>query len=138
LKGEPIDYDHTIRFLGYAQDNPNVAENTFTSFTLCWEVLQTPVRAAAYSIKLFDQQGQGHGDRTTVHGTGRYNSALWRPGDRFCEDIDVMVKGPLQSGQALNVLLVLLDAKTSAVDWQATGPDGTPIKWPFIGQVVSP
>lgn len=138
LQGGPVAFDHTIRFLGYAQGDPRIYDNQFSAVTLCWDVLQAPTRPAAYAIKVFDKPGHTVAERTSVHGTGRYFSALWIPGNTFCEDIDLLVKGALEAGRTYDIALTLIDERTQAADWQATAADGTPIPVPFIGKVISP
>jgi hypothetical protein len=103
---------------------------------MCWEVLQSTERPAAFSIKLV-HDGQIIADRTSVHGMGRYLSVLWKTGDIFCDTVEIPISTPPQAGQVYDVLLVILDARTQAVDWQATAPDSTPIQYPFIAQVTA-
>jgi hypothetical protein len=136
LQGNPYDFEGTIRFLGYAQDSAILQGETYT-LTLCWEVLRATERPAAFSIKIV-RDGAIIADRTSVHGLGRYFSPLWQPGDRFCDAVDVPIQTPPQPGQTYDLLLVLLDARTQAVDWTATAMDGTPVQFPFIGQVHAP
>jgi len=134
LQGSPVDFEHTIRFLGYTQDSDILRGDSHT-IQLCWEVLQSTTRPAAFSIKLVNN-GQIIADRTSVHGMGRYISLLWKPGDIFCDNVEIPITIAPQPGQVYDILLVLLDARTQAVDWQATAPDGTPIQYPFIGKVT--
>jgi 4-amino-4-deoxy-L-arabinose transferase-like glycosyltransferase len=136
LMGQPADFEGMIRFLGYTQDSA-ILEGNLHPITLCWEVLEKPTRPAAFSVK-FVRDGNIVADRTSVHGMGRYDSGQWQPGDRWCDPVDVPITGTLEPGQTYDILLVLLDGKTGAVDWQATTMDGTPIQYPFIGQVTSP
>jgi hypothetical protein len=134
LQGNPVDFDHIIRFLGYTQDN-SILQGDSHTIRLCWEVLQTTTRPAAFSIKLV-HDGQIIADRTSVHGMGRYISTLWKPGDIFCDTVEIPITTSPQAGQVYDILLVLLDARTQAVDWQATTPDDVPIQYPFIGQIT--
>jgi Dolichyl-phosphate-mannose-protein mannosyltransferase len=134
LQGNPVDFEHTIRFLGYSQESDILRDDSHM-LQLCWEVLQTTTRPAAFSVKLV-HDGQIIADRTSVHGMGRYISILWMPGDIFCDTVEIPITTPPQAGQIYDILLVLLDARTQAVDWQATTPDGTPIQYPFIGQLA--
>jgi 4-amino-4-deoxy-L-arabinose transferase-like glycosyltransferase len=135
LQGSAIDFEHTIRFLGFTQES-NVLRGDSHTIQLCWEVLQATMRPAAFSIKLV-HDGQIIADRTSVHGMGRYISAIWKPGDIFCDTVEIPITTAPQAGQVYDILLVLLDARTQAVDWQATTPDGTPIQYPFIGKVTA-
>ncbi len=112
--------------------------------TLCWEVLQPTARAAAFSLK-FIHDGVIVADRTSIHGLGRYPSAAWQLGAIFCDEVDVLLDDPdvvddpmPQPGQVYDMLLVMLDARTGAVDWSATTADGAPLEFPIIGQVASP
>ena len=136
LEGNPVDFEQTIRFLGFRQDSP-VLEGNQHSLTLCWEVLKPTERPAAFSVKLV-HDGNIIADRTSVHGMGRYDSGQWKAGDRWCDRVDVPISSPPEAGMTYDILLVMLDARTQAVDWQATTMEGVPIQYPFIGQVVAP
>lgn len=143
LQGEPLDYDDTIRLLGYTQPSPLITE-PLHPLTLCWEVLQPTDRPAAFSVK-FVRDGVIVADRTSFHGLGHYDSSQWRPGDRFCDDIEIplddpdIVGDPLpEPATAYNILVVVLSARTRDVDWQPTLIDGTPIDFPGVGSVISP
>ncbi|MBZ0285336.1 MAG: glycosyltransferase family 39 protein [Anaerolineae bacterium] len=136
LVGKPVNFDQTIRFMGYQQDSP-LLEGSHHKLMICWEVLKAASRSAAFSIKLV-HDGQIIGDRTSVHGLGRYDSGQWKAGDIFCDRVEVPITGAVENDQTYDILLVMLDAQTQAVDWQATALDGTFIQYPFIGQVVAP
>jgi len=141
--GTVIDFDHIIRFLGYRQDSNHITPDKH-DITLCWEVLQTTNKPAAFSLK-FVHDGQILADRTSIHGLGHFNSVSWQPGDRFCDRFDIFIDDPDVPddpppipGQVYDMLVTVLNAKTLEADWQATSVDGQPIKFPFVGQVVSP
>lgn len=138
LQGNAYDFENTIRFLGYSQENfqPTLSGDSYP-ITLCWEVLNSTERPAAFSVKIV-KDGNIIADRTSVHGMGRYFSPLWQPGDLFCDAVDVPIQQTPQAGQTYDILLVLLDARTQAVDWQATTVDEAPVQFPFIGQVQAP
>lgn len=133
LEGQPVDFAHTIRFLGYQQSSPQLQGSSHT-LTLCWEVLQTTDRPAAFSIKLV-QDGNIVADRTSVFGLGRFDNDQWNPGGLFCDVVDIPLSNAVQAGQTYDLLLVVLNARTQAVDWQATDSNGNPIQFPFIGKV---
>lgn len=143
LQGTPIDFDHTIRFLGYSQTSNRITPDKH-DITLCWEVLQSTTKPAAFSLK-FIHDGQILADRTSIHGLGHFNSISWQPGDRFCDRFDIFVDDPdvpddppPVPGQVYDMLVTILNAKTLEADWQATTLDGQAIQYPFVGQVVSP
>jgi 4-amino-4-deoxy-L-arabinose transferase-like glycosyltransferase len=143
LQGGPVDFDDTIRLLGFTQQDWVIRE-PWHPVTLCWEVLKAAERPAAFSIK-FVHDGVTYADRTSVFGMGRFHSALWKPGDVFCDSFGVPIddpdiqeeEPPLVSGQVYDIIVVVLDARTLAVDWAAKTPDGTPIAYPFVGQVIA-
>ena len=143
LEGPQIDFDHTIRFLGYSQDSNRIAPDKHT-LKLCWEVLQATTKPAVFSVK-FVRNGDILADRTSIHGLGHFNSVSWRPGDRFCDRFDIFIDDPdvpddppPAAGQVYDMLVTVLNATTLEADWAATTPDGQPIPYPFVGQVVSP
>ena len=143
LEGTPIDFEDTIRLLGYSQPDP-VIDAEFHVVTLCWEVLQATDRPAAFTIKLI-RDGVIAADRTSVLGMGRFNSVLWRPGDIFCDrvsmpidDPDLIDEPPLEPATVYDLLVTLIDAETLESNWAAAAPDGTPIPIPFIGTAISP
>ena len=137
LQGEPLDFDGTVRLLGYRRPDATLRAGGLHRITLCWEVLQPTDRLAAYSVKLM-RDGIILADRTSVHGLGHYDSSLWRSGDRWCEDVDIRIEQVPLPGQVYDVLVALLDARTQDFDWQAARLDGTAVAFPFIGQAVSP
>lgn len=137
LKGAPIDYDHTIRFLGYADDDPVIRVDDLHRVTLCWEVLEPAAQPAAFALKIFDEAGDEIGGRTSVHGMGHYSSALWEAGDIFCDRVDVPVEGPLDPGRVYDVMLVVFDAQDNQ-PWQAAALDGSVIQNPILYQVIRP
>jgi hypothetical protein len=124
-----------IRLIGWAAETDTLTDNRPYRLTLCWQVLDTPTRPAAYSVKVV-RNGVPVGERTTLHGTGRYSSRAWGVGDTWCETLAVPITGT-QPDTAYDVLLVLLDSETGAVDWQATTSDGTPVPFPVLGQVTA-
>lgn len=142
LRGTPYTFDNTLRLLGYHRPGgdeipPNAKLDTVT---LCWEVLQPTDRLAAYAVR-YVKDGIAAGNRTTVHGLGKYNSTQWQAGAVFCDAVDVPIGDPLfgavppEPGNSYDVLVFLLDADTGDVNWQATTPDGTPVPFPVVGQV---
>jgi 4-amino-4-deoxy-L-arabinose transferase-like glycosyltransferase len=142
LQGTPIDFDHTLRLLGYQQPSRIINEPIY-SMNLCWEVLQTTTRPAAFSLKII-HDGVILADRTSIHGMGRYNSSLWQAGAIFCDEVDIRIDDPdlivepqPDPAQVYDILLIMLDAKTQEVDWQATTLDGQVIEYPLITQVVT-
>ena len=143
LQGTVVDFDHTIRFLGYDQPSNRLADDKH-DITLCWEVLKTTTKPAVFSLK-FVHDGQILADRTSIHGLGHFNSLSWQVGDRFCDRFDIFIDDPDVpddpppiAGQAYDMLVTILNAKTLEADWQATTVDNQPVKFPFVGQVVSP
>jgi len=143
LSGGLVDFDGTIRLLGIRQDGARI-NGPRHGITACWEVLRETERPAAYSLKLI-HEGEIAADRTTLFGLGHHPSGAWRVGDRFCDDVslpiddpDLIDEPPLRPATVYDVLAVVLDAGTLAVDWAATGPDGSPIDVPIVGRVISP
>ncbi|MFQ3567047.1 MAG: glycosyltransferase family 39 protein [Aggregatilineales bacterium] len=150
LTGGPIDfYAHpddekpTLRLLGIAQREPRFTSDWHT-LTLCWEIVTETERPAAFSVKLAAHGAIG-ADRTSVFGMGRLNSVLWRAGDVFCDrvnvpraDPDQPEASPLTAGQVYDIIVVVLDAETQAVDWPAAALNGTRLEAPSVGRVISP
>lgn len=130
LHSSPIDFDHTIRLLGYTQSSPIIRDGSLHTMTLCWQVLAPATYPAVLAVKVLDG-ATSVGDRTTIPGLGHFNSSLWKPGDLFCDAVDIVLRQPLHAGQVYDVIAVILD-------WHATTPDGAPIDVPRIAQVVSP
>jgi len=128
-----------IRLLGYRPPAAPLVTGTLARYMLCWETLETaPGKRAAFSLKVFSQAGEQIADRTSLIGMGRYPSSSWFRGDRVCDAVDLPITGTLTPGATYNVLVVLLDAETMAVDWMMRGADGEPIAIPLIGSVTIP
>lgn len=130
-----FDYGGAIRLLGWRTDEAALEAGELYTVTLCWQVLQATERPAAYSLRLV-RDGVPVGERTTVHGLGRYGWRQWTPGYTFCEGLDVPIRDNLEPGTPYDMILVMLDAQTGAVDWQATTPDGAPVPFPVLGAVI--
>jgi 4-amino-4-deoxy-L-arabinose transferase-like glycosyltransferase len=138
LKGGPIDFDHTMRFLGYSQTSPVIRPGEFHTTTVCWEVLRTPERSGAFTLKFFDGSNRTVGERTSLAGMGRFPSVLWKARDIFCDEVDIAVDRSLPPAQTFDVVVAMLDPLTTQVNWQATNADKIPVAVPIIGQVASP
>ncbi len=134
LTQTPTVFGDVIELEGWHTDADTITSGELVTVTLCWRVLDSTKRPAAYSFRIV-KDGVPVGERTTVHGLGRYDSAQWQPGFAFCDALDVPI-GEVEPGATYDVLLVMLDAQTGAVDWQATTPDGVPVVFPVLGQVV--
>ncbi len=137
LAGAPLDFDGTIRLLGYQLPETRIAPGELHAITLCWEVLQPTERHAGFAIKIV-HDGEIVGSRTSLLGMGHYPSFWWQPGDRWCDRVVIPIEKTIAPAQVYDVLVHLLDAETQAFDWQAATPDGTPVELPFITQVISP
>lgn len=133
LNATVYDFGESMRLLGWRTDETALTPGELYTVTLCWRVLQPTDRAAAYSFRLV-RDGVPIGERTTVHGLGRYGSRQWTAGYTFCDALDVPIH-TAEPGVTYDMLLVMLDAQTGAVDWQATTPDGVPVQFPVLGQV---
>jgi hypothetical protein len=145
LGGPPVEFERTVRFLGYTTPTDILTGNTHP-ITLCWEVIQPTERPAAFSLKLV-RDGAILADRTSLFGLGKFPSSSWRLGDRWCDSFDLYLNDPdipddqepqPRPATTYDLLLIVLDSQTGAVDWQAAAPDGTPIHYPFIGQLRTP
>jgi hypothetical protein len=126
-------FEDTIRLISWEADSPTISSGAMPQFTLCWQITAPTNRPAAYSLKLVED-GIPVGERTTVHGLGHYDWQQWQTGYSWCEVLEIPV-GDVEAGMTYDILLVLLDAQTGAVDWQATTADGTPVPFPVLGQV---
>ena len=134
LTQTPFVFDATIQLVGWHTDADAITSGELVTVTLCWRVLAATARPAAYAFRMV-KDGVPVGERTTVHGLGRYDSAQWTPGYAFCDALDVPVS-TVEPGMTYDLLLVMLDAQTGAVNWRATTPDGVPVAFPVLGQVV--
>src|SRR5258708_5008081 len=122
LHGSPIDFDHTIRLLGYTQASPIIHDGSLHTMTLCWQVLAPAKSPAVLAVKVLDG-ATPIGDRTTIPGLGHFNSSVWQPDDIFCDDVDIVLRQPLHAGQVYDMIVVILD-------WPATTPDAPPLHLP--------
>jgi hypothetical protein len=137
LQGQPRDYDHAVRFLGYS--TADMLTMTFTHrVTTCWEILSIPPREPAYTLKLIGENGIVS-ERTSLMGLGLFPRARWQVGDRWCEMIALPPGGvSLKASARYNLVLALLDIETFASDWQPTTLDGAPLDTQFLGELLTP
>ena len=138
LAGPVVDFDQTIRLLGHEQASPILGSKMLHRVSVCWQVLAATSRPAAYSLRIVDTNGQELGQRTTIHGLGRYNSGYWQPGDTFCDEVDIPITTAPEASKVYSLLIAMLDARTQDFDWQASDPAGQPIDYAFIGELISP
>ncbi len=128
LSGSPIDFDKTIRLLGYAPKTPYI--EPLQEITLCWEVLNPAAKEAVIALKVLNSD---HiiADRTSTVGLGHFPSVLWNPGDIFCDDFDVALGEGLRPASRYVVAVTLLG-------WNASMPEGAPVELPRIMTLFSP
>ncbi|MBX3080784.1 MAG: glycosyltransferase family 39 protein [Anaerolineae bacterium] len=138
LRGGQVTFEDSIVFLGQRLESPLVRGGDRSRITLCWEVIKRPERDGAYAVKYFASDGQVIGQRTTLHGMGRYAAWLWNPGDRFCDTLDVLIRPDLPAAQTFRIGLSMLSTSTLAFDWRTVDGNHTPVDVAFIGEVASP
>ncbi|HVO41872.1 MAG TPA: glycosyltransferase family 39 protein, partial [Aggregatilineales bacterium] len=129
LQGTPVDYDRAIRFLGFADAVPTIHAGSLYTIRLCWQVLSSTTRDGAFALKLFDSHGYQAGGRTSVPGLGHFNATQWRPGDTFCDRVEMPVDSALSPGKQYNLLLTIQDVQGSQHEWPATAGDGSPLRY---------
>ncbi len=132
LAGPSFIFDETIRVLGHAPEDATLVLGEMQDVVLCWEVLQPTARPAAYALR-YVKEGVPVAERTSVHGLGHRPWYTWQPGDTFCEQVP-LPDGEVEPGARYDLLLIMLDAQTGAVDWGATAEDGTPVQFPILGR----
>lgn len=143
LQGNAITFDDTVTLIGYTLESATLTDGTLHPLTLCWQVLAPTERLAAYSVR-YVKDGVPVATRTTVHGLGRYNSTRWQIGDIFCDRVDMPIGDarfggvPPQPATSYDILVVMLDAPTQDVNWQAYDTNGNPVQFPILGQVTTP
>jgi 4-amino-4-deoxy-L-arabinose transferase-like glycosyltransferase len=128
LSGSPIDFDNTLRLLGYVPKSPYI--QPLQELTLCWEVLKPASKEAVIAIKILES---GHivADRTSTVGLGHFPGALWKPGDIFCNDFDVALRDGLKQASRYEVVVTI-------PGWSASTLDGTPLDLPRVMTLFSP
>jgi hypothetical protein len=137
LRGGPIDFNQTARFLGYAERAPLIKQGVLHTFTLCWQVLHPSTESFAYLLKIYSGDKTKIGERTSIPGQGRYSSNQWQAGDIFCDPVDMAIMGDLVPARTYDIALTAADSQTLSRRWSATTPNGTAIDVPIIGQVAS-
>ncbi len=136
LDGAPLDFDGTIRLLGYHLPERRITAGELHEITLCWEVLQPTDRHAGFALKVI-HEGETAGSRTSLLGMGHYPSFWWQPGERWCDRVVIPIDAAIEPAQVYDVLVDLLDAETQDFDWSAATLDGAPVELPFITRLVS-
>ena len=100
---------------------------------ICWRALNATDTNYTIFLQAVGPNETVVADRYTYPGLGSYPTAVWRPGDAFCDQIALPIPTDLARTLVYRLSVGLLD---DAVDRRlpATGRDGGPVP-PFVGQV---
>ncbi len=100
---------------------------------ICWRALAATDTNYTIFLQAVGPNETVVADRYTYPGLGSYPTAVWRPGDAFCDQIALPIPTDLARTLVYRLSVGLLD---DAVDRRlpATDRDGRPVP-PFVGQV---
>jgi hypothetical protein len=90
----PVDlrFDGSIRLVGHRLSSHRAQPGGEILVTLCWESLASTEEDYVYFVHFLGPEEMIVGARSTHPGLGRYPTSRWKPGDRFCDVLDVSVE----------------------------------------------
>ncbi len=77
--------------LGYAIDHDRVLPGDELRVTLCWQTLSSTDAPLYFFIHLLGQDNSIVGQRSSLHGLGRYPSNNWQAQSIFCDNVPLRV-----------------------------------------------
>jgi hypothetical protein len=90
-RSSDIQFGDAAILLGYAIDHDRVLPGDEIQITLCWQALSATKVPLYFFIHLLGQNNSIIGQRSSLHGLGRYPSINWQPDYIFCDDVPVHI-----------------------------------------------
>ncbi len=127
-------FGDSIHLIGYDLNRRRAEPGGEITVTLCWEALETMENNYAYFVHFLGPEETIVGARNTHPGLSRYPTSRWKPGDRFCDVLDVSVKdwAPVP---AVYDVEVGWHKPESDERLPAFDPNGTPIELVLLDRV---
>lgn len=93
-RSRPADlrFDRAIHLIGYDLSQRRANPGGEVAVTLCWEAMSSMEENYAYFVHFLGPEESIVGARNTHPGLSRYPTSRWKPGDRFCDVLEVPVE----------------------------------------------
>lgn len=111
-----------------------VAPGESVKVTLCWQPVQATDENYVLFVQLVADGNQKIGERNSYPGLGRYPTSQWRPGQPFCDQIQVPVEQSAPANAIYSVVAGLYDL-ASGQNLTMTSADGQPIERLVLDQI---
>ena len=103
----------TLARLVDAQVSPQrLAPGEAVTARLCWQPLSASERDYVLFVQILDEANRKVGERTTYPGLGRYPTSQWRPGQQFCDVVEVPTDAAASAPAVYSVVAGLYDLET--------------------------
>jgi 4-amino-4-deoxy-L-arabinose transferase-like glycosyltransferase len=133
---QPADlrFDGSIRLVGHKLSRHCAQPGGEILVTLCWESLASAEEDYVYFVHFLGPEEMIVGARSTHPGLGRYPTSRWKPGDRFCDVLDVSVE---QLAPAPAVYAVEIGWHEPGADHrlQTYASDGSPLELVLVDRI---
>ena len=129
-----IRFGDAVILLGYAIDQDRVLPGNDLQVTLCWQPLAATATPAYFFIHLLGENDSMVGQRSSLHGLGRYPSINWSAGRIFCDIVPLRVSGTAPAPRVYQVEVGVVDL-ASDKRLTPTGPGNVQLSPAIITQI---
>lgn len=125
----------TLARLAAEQVSPQrIAPGEAVTVKLCWEPLRTTERNYVVFVQILDEANRKIGERNTYPGLGRNPTSQWRPGQPFCDVIEVPTAATASAPAVYSVVAGLYDLEVGQ-NLAMTDANGNAIDLLTVAQV---
>jgi hypothetical protein len=102
--------------------------------SLCWQALAADPRRLMVLLQFVGPENRVVATRRTLPGLGAFPTALWRPGDRFCDRVHLPLPEVTPAPAVYQVEVAMIDPGANT-RLAAFAPDGTPLGATFVDRI---
>jgi hypothetical protein len=108
---QPLDirFGDAAILLGAAIDHTRVVAGDDLRVKLCWQTLQPTSSDTYFLLHVLGKANAILGQRTSLHGLGRYPSSQWTPNGLFCDDVALQVDRAAPAPQVYQLEVGMVD-----------------------------
>ncbi len=129
-----IRFGEATILLGYVIDRDRVLPDDELQVTLCWQTLSSTETPLYFFIHLLGQDNSIVGQRSSLHGLGRYPSISWQAQSIFCDIVPVRVNVTAPAPAVYQVEVGVVDL-LSGQRLTALSPAGLELRPALIAQI---
>ena len=129
-----IQFGQSIRLVGKRISADRLPPGGEMEITLCWESMGRMEKNYVTFVHLLGEEERIVAARSTHPGLGRYPTARWSPGDRFCDTLDLEVEDGAPAPAVYDVEIGWHEAGSSA-RLPAYASDGSTLELVLVDRV---